>query len=379
MQIATPGVAALEEFIPADRMVEVEAPPPELAIDKQAFFDQVTYAARTFNSNRDYLYAVAFIESGVRNIKAHNSEAFGPFQFMPTTWNGLVKTHGMATAITEADITFPGAQAVFAAISASDAVDEIAKDLNRIPQTRELYLTHLFGTGAGKAVLVAEQAQLIDVALRAYYKPTLGTAFVDKILSANAGLLKSDNRVRTTAEVLDKVAERLAEGLQEAATLTPHSTDAPGGQDNPPWLVPAVAELAKNIREQVPSNKEIEKYFTATTYPQSEVSDQVAWCAAFVSWCMAHSDNPKVVNANIRSAGCKDWLRWGYSTGRPAIGAVALTGRLVDGTPGHMGFVHHVNELTIGLLAGNQTNALSIVDMKKTEVIEYRWLDWKVT
>src|SRR4029077_17958132 len=78
------------------------APRPE--IDKDAFFEQLGFAARTFGTNRDYLYAVAVVESGVRNIQSPASPAFGPFQFLPPTWKDLVTRFGADTGVTQADI-----------------------------------------------------------------------------------------------------------------------------------------------------------------------------------------------------------------------------------------------------------------------------------
>jgi len=380
MRIATPGVNPIQGFMLAEHLVEAESSAPPVEIDETLFFKAVTSAARTFETSRDYLYALAFIESGLRNIKSGSSDAFGPFQFLPTTWNGMVAKFGDRTRISEADIVLPGAQATFGAIYAKEATDAIATAIKRTPVNSELYLAHLLGPAAAISVLSAEVNQPIDVALRVFYSGTpAGAGFVDKILSANASLLKNGAVVRTTTQVLEEVGKRLEAGFQKAASMAgqlgPPVTDVPGGQANPPWLATAEAEFAKHIHE-TGNNPEILKYFLATSLG-AQTSDQVAWCAAFVSWCMANCGNQKAEKANLRTAWAPSWLNWGFSVGRPAVGAVALTGPREDGTPGHMGFVVGDNGTTITLLAGNQGDAVSKDPVSKTAVVGYRWLDWQ--
>jgi uncharacterized protein (TIGR02594 family) len=360
---------------------------PQAAIDKDTFFKQLGFAARTFGANRDYLYAVAVIESGVQNIKGVASDAFGPFQFLPSTWNDLVAKHGAETGVTEADITDPGAQTIFAAIYSSNSQQALTKALGHVPTGAELYMAHLLGPAGASAVLSADIDQAIDIALRAFYKGTaLGEGFVDKVLSANSGLLLKNGQPCTTREVLDRIATKLNGGLVQAADLAarlgPPVTDTPGNQGDPPWLKVALAELAKGVVEdKTPggSNPEIEKYFTATTF--GPASDDVPWCAAFVSFCMANSGNAKVVAGNKRSAGAPDWLGWGFSVGRPARGAVAVVSPVHNGTPGHVGIVTGEAGTTIKLLAGNQRDAagnesVCEVNFLKTDVLSYRWLDF---
>ena len=380
MRLVTPGVAPIQGFMLTAHLVETASNIPTVDIDTDLFFQTVTNAARTFATSRDFLYALAFIESGLRNIKSGSSDAFGPFQFLPTTWNGMVTKHGDQTRISEADILLPAAQATFAAIYAKELTDAIATAIRRTPVNTELYLAHLLGPSAAVAVLSAQTSQPIDIALRVFYKGTpLGEGFVDKILAANASLLKSAAAVRTTEQVLDEVGKRLDAGFQKAAAmdakLGPSVEEVPGGQANPPWLATANAEFDKHIHE-TGNNPEILKYFLATSLG-AQTSDQVPWCAAFVSWCMANCGNDKVASANLRTAWAPTWLNWGFSVGRPVMGAVALTGPREDGTPGHMGFVIGENNTTISLLAGNQGNAVSKADIPKVDVVGYRWMDWR--
>jgi uncharacterized protein (TIGR02594 family) len=381
VRVVTPGAVVREGFVRSDLLKEAEPAAPSKDIDEESFFEQVTNAARTFESSRDYLYALAVLESGVANIKSMSSSAFGPFQFMPATWKGMVEKYGPDTGITNADIVLPGAQAAFAAIYARDAGNALVKAINRTPTGRELYLAHLLGTAGASAVLSAGLDQGIDVALRVFYKGTpAGEGVVDRIMSANKGLLMNGPNPCTTTETLDRIEKKLDLGFDKAAKLAakygPPVTEVPGDQTDPPWLAIAQKEFGKQIAEfpAGSSNPEIEKYFTATTHPPT--TDKTPWCAAFVSWCMAETKVPKITTANLRSAWAPAWSTWGFSVGRPARGAVALTGPRVDGTPGHMGFVMDEAGDKIVLLSGNWGDKVAEDKIPKTQVVGYRWLDW---
>lgn len=379
-----------EGFIQTDYLEPVPPAIVDEAIDPEGFFNQLGYAARTFGANREYLYALAYAESKVMNVKAKAGSAFGPFQFQRATWNGLVAKHGAETGISEDDIIKPSAQAVFAAILTAESQKALMEVIRRVPSAADLYLTHLLGLPAAKAVLQADSQRPIDVPLRAFYKGTSrGAAFVDEILAANGSLLTDGGKARPTEAVLAEVAKRLDEGLGKAIELAtkygPSPTVLPNDPgETPPWLSVARIELDKGIEEdKAPggSNPEIEKYFQATSFGSAK--DDTAWCAAFVSWCMANSGNDRVVAGNRRSARASDWLGWGFSVGRPVIGAVAVTRPLVAGSSGHVGFVVGTDDKTakVTLLAGNQKNAngddaVCEKTFNRVDIVGYRWLDW---
>lgn len=389
MRVVTAGATRREGFVRSALLKEVEEPVPVPEIDKERFFEQLTFAARAHETNRDYLYAVAFLESGIRNVKSERSDAFGPFQFMPETWRDLVMRHGADTGVTLADHTDPGAQAIIAAIATAEAQKKLAEQIGRVPSAVELYLAHLLGLSAAAAVLKASPDQPIDISLRVFYRATqFGEGRVDTILAANRSLLTDNGQARTVRRVCDEVAQRLGPGVREAAELAtklgPPPANMPGdpGED-PPWLTPARAELTKGVVENKSpggSNPEIEKYFLATGHGPAR--DDTAWCAAFVSWCMANSTNSKVIAGNRRSARAEHWLDWGFSVGRPANGAIAVTHPQEEGSSGHVGFVTRVDADKIRLLAGNQRNdagdeAVCERDFGIADIRGYRWLDWK--
>src|SRR5262249_10675682 len=146
-------------------------------------------------------------------------------------------------------------------------------------------------------------------------------------------------------DLLAEIAHRMTPGFTEAASLAEKLGLAigkmPGEPDGePPWLTKAREQLAMNIEQGTPSkpsNPEIEKYFSATTHGPAK--DDVAWCAAFVAWCMANCGNAKVITANRKSARAADWLTWGFSVGKPTTGAVAVLHPQSSDSSGHVGFV----------------------------------------
>ena len=222
----------------------------------------------------------------------------------------------------------------------------------------------------------------IDAGLRENFS----ASFVDSVLVANRNLLTDGDRVRTTDEVLDQIAGHLDKGLEEAAALAkelgPPITQTPNDQGEPPWLAVALAELAKNvIEDKAGSNPVIEDYLRATTY-SGAISDDVAWCAAFVTWCMSNSTNDIVVAKNKKSAWVPDWLNWGYDVGPPIRGAVAIVSPLRDGAAGHIEIVTGETDKNIVLLGGNQRNKqgqdrVCQTQFSKLAAVSYRWLDWK--
>lgn len=183
VRVVTPGVPQREGFIRSDLLKELPVQAPDPTINKEAFFSQIAFSAVSFGANRDFLYALATVESGVRNLPASaKRSAVGPFQFLPSTWAGLVARYGATTGIEQASIAYPGSQAVFAAIASSEALKALTTALNRVPIGTELYCAHLLGTAAAIALLSADKGRPVDVPLRVFYRPTLGDAFVDKIL-----------------------------------------------------------------------------------------------------------------------------------------------------------------------------------------------------
>jgi uncharacterized protein (TIGR02594 family) len=157
--------------------------------------------------------------------------------------------------------------------------------------------------------------------------------------------------------------------LKAEPELTLGPAEASADVEKVPWMKLAKAELAKDIKE-IPgagSNDEIEKYFKATTLGRQ--SDDVAWCAAFVSWCVKQAGSQKPINFSARAA---DWLKNGDKLPGPEYGAIAVTRPLVQGASGHVGFVVSWDGTKVKFLGGNQGNALNERDFHISDIRGWR-------
>ena len=133
--------------------------------------------------------------------------------------------------------------------------------------------------------------------------------------------------------------------------------------DAPAWYKIAIQELG--VKEVVGGeNPRIIEYHSTTTLKADE--DEVPWCSAFVNWC--------IIQAGLKgtnSAMARSWLKWGQEVKNPYKGCVVVVSRGVY-PQGHVGFFVHEQNGLIGLLAGNQGDAVSISYFNKSKVLGFR-------
>jgi uncharacterized protein (TIGR02594 family) len=345
---------------------EVALVPVAVEIDQERFFHVLSFEARQEEAPREYLFAVAFLESGgIRNVVSKISSAFGPFQFLEDTWAGLVQAHGERRQIGTADRTDPFKQCTFAAIYTADSLRQAVAALGRVPTGAELYLLHLLGQTGGSKALRGE--------------PDKPVAASEKQISNNAGLLQVGGRTATLSEALTAIDAKLQPGYDRCAKFIakfePEIAAPPVGavaSGDPAWLAKALTQLG--VREDPAkgrSNPEVDKYFTATQSPG--LTDDTAWCAAFVAWCIAQSGDPAASASNLGSVRAADWVRWGKARSEPIRGTLGVTAPLVDGSSGHVGFVTSVTPTEVRLLAGNQGNGVTESDgLKRSLFVAFR-------
>ena len=379
-------------FVPADR-VDRDAPTPKVEEDIDLVRCGVvcTNNARTYGVNRDYLIALAWCESRIKNVGTTGSTAFGPFQFIQDTWKGMVARHGQDTGITEAGFRDWGSQVTFAAILAKEATERIRDRLGRLPSATELYFTHILGVEAALHALQGERARKMDSVLLEFYEPKQhekAAAFVDQIIKNNASVFRVDAQVNSTEQVLQVLAARLREGFDKAQEIVEKlpadaqfqpSVPAPAGA---PWMAVAEAERQRGVVETpgAGSNPRIEAYHASTRIDINHRSDDTAWCASFVSFCMANSGNEKVRQANLRSALAADWRNWGQPIGNPISGSVVVFEPLEKGSSGHVALVVEAAGGVVKALGGNQKDeqdrhCVCIQSFSMDKVVSFRWLD----
>lgn len=139
------------------------------------------------------------------------------------------------------------------------------------------------------------------------------------------------------------------------------------GQESPPWMAIAEAEIGTREIPGSESNPRILEYFRSTTLG-GKPNDEVPWCSAFANWVLEQDGIRGSRKANARS-----WLSWGERT-EPRVGAVAVLYRGDrDGPNGHVAFLTAVLPNRVVLLGGNQGNHVGRAEYGIGRVLDYRW------
>lgn len=147
------------------------------------------------------------------------------------------------------------------------------------------------------------------------------------------------------------------------------STPAPSG-GGPAWMKIAKAEEAAGVHEikGKAANPRIIEYHAATTLKAK--SDEVAWCASFVNWCLA-----KAGITGTRSAAAASFASWGNATSAK-YGAItviynsAAANSSLSTSGNHVGFLVEETKTHYVLLGGNQSDSVKVSNFPKTK--------WKV-
>src|SRR5690349_15398350 len=228
-------------------------PMPPRGIDPTVV-SSIRQASRAAGIDFGALMAQAKEESGFRvDAKSSNSSASGLFQFINSTWLGLVQrfgskygvgslAHQIATDSTgQATVTDPALRerilalrkdaslsAALAAEYARANKSEIERALGRPARNADLYLAHFLGA-TGAAALLKAVAQNGDV---------VGAALLPGAAAANRSVFFDDSgRARSVAEIYRSFAERIdseaqrfssADAGADNATGTSAAADVPG-------------------------------------------------------------------------------------------------------------------------------------------------------
>ncbi|MBB5752177.1 TIGR02594 family protein [Prosthecomicrobium pneumaticum] len=357
-------------FVRTEYLLEKTLAPQDVKLTD--FVSFVAQAAVAANVDVAYLLALARIESGsawdrtagvIRASIYKDTGATGPFQFLASTWNDLSKTAGDPPYLRAVDIIDARAQAFMAAQLADDAINRHQKNFGGLPSPAELYLYHFFGWPAALKVMGGKGDQAIDSLLATIYdKPDRVTS----IMNGNASLLKADGKPRTRDGVLDEVARRLFDAYTANAPLLakpedwwPAAAGSPASSGGPtPWLSIAEKEVGQSEVPGAASNPRISAYLTTVGFAANQ-SDETAWCAAFVCWCLENSGDATAIATakKYRSSFAADWLKLPKVVLEPTAGAIGVTKPYSTDTTGHVGFVKSTKDGQVVLLAGNQKPA----------------------
>jgi uncharacterized protein (TIGR02594 family) len=337
--------------------------------------------ARRYGTSAHFLIALADAETGLANAAVPGArDAFGPFALTSDEW----KSNNVSTETGFADDGRfnPLAQAAVAArfvVRLTQAAKDELPD-KRLATSEELYLARIFGPERLAGLL---DASAQDKTVRRVLAP-MAAADIDACFARRPSLLPAGIKV---GELRTAITNKLSAGFEIAVGLIlkvePDLTIGPkvepdstigtrqAGEDdaNVPWMIKAKEELSKNIKEFKPgSNPEIEKYFTDTTLGRQP--DDVAWCAAFVSWCVKESNGAHT--PIVFSARAAAWLNNGTSLPGPQYGAIVVMRPLVPKSSGHVGFVMSFDGTSVSVLGGNQDDSVCIKDFHISDVRGWR-------
>jgi uncharacterized protein (TIGR02594 family) len=368
------------------------APPKDVSLDE--FANLCAVASVTFNVDLAYLLALARTESGVAwtanviEAKIFTKDgAKGPFQFIQSTWDGLVKQVGASFYIRSIDIVNPASQAVLAAYLASDGITRHQAKFGGLPSPAQLYLYHLFGWPAATKVLAGKGSDRIDALLMTVYEDP---AQVKGILTGNASLLMASSLPRTLDGVLDEVSARLFDAysantvlLAASAAWWPPTAAQPATAGGPtPWLQTAAGEIGQAEKPGPTDNPQISNYLETVGFPPGR-PDETAWCAAFVCWCLLNSGDAtaQTTAKKYKSSFAAEWMKLPNVLLEPAIGAIGITKPYSADTTGHVGFVKDIKNGKVLLLAGNQRptgspgpDQVCEKEFPRSDFVGFRWV-----
>lgn len=99
-------------------------------------------------------------------------------------------------------------------------------------------------------------------------------------------------------------------------------------------------------------------------------SDEIAWCASFVNWCLN-----KAGVVGTRSSAARSFMDWGEEVDEPMVGDVVVFYRgSRSGWQGHVGFYAGEKGSKILVLGGNQNNRVCYQYYSKSKLLGYRRL-----
>jgi uncharacterized protein (TIGR02594 family) len=326
-----------------------------LVIKEEDFTKSCLDAARRYGASAHFLIALANAESGITN-KDFLGASFGPFAMTANDWT--VNNNKAETGFGDADRFIPYAQAAVAArliVKLTDDIRPILPD-KRLPTSEELYLGRILTPAGLELFMTAKDADVVRTVLQA----RIPASEVSAMFALRPTLLTDTT---TITALRAAIVNQLQAGFTKAVDLIlkvepdlvvgpPETVDE---LKEVPWVTQAKAQEKLPVEEfpGAASNPEVEKFYTAT--PLGKQSDDVAWCAAFVSWCIKQAGGS--VKHVIFSARAADWLGNGDELAGPQYGAIAVLKPMAAKSSGHVGFVTAWDTTKVTLLAGNQRNA----------------------
>lgn len=135
---------------------------------------------------------------------------------------------------------------------------------------------------------------------------------------------------------------------------------------SPIWLQHAILEIGVKEIPGVENHPRIIEYGSVTTLKPK--TDEVPWCADYVSWCLEQAG---IISS--RSASARSYMSWGEAIPTAQLGCVVIRERPPDHNSGHVHFFLGGRGDHYFGLGGNQGNEVNIGIYPYKGVIGYRW------
>lgn len=137
-------------------------------------------------------------------------------------------------------------------------------------------------------------------------------------------------------------------------------------RSEPEWLAIARSYLGTKEIAGAKHNATIVGFFKRVA--GRALSDETAWCAAFVGSCLVEAGLPSTHKLNARS-----YLDYGTKLDAPRLGCIVVFKRGNSSWQGHVAFYVGDNGSRVKVLGGNQSDAVTVASYPKASVLGYRW------
>ena len=134
-----------------------------------------------------------------------------------------------------------------------------------------------------------------------------------------------------------------------------------------PWLDYAWPDLGVTEVPGPGSSDRVRAYFACAGHPEI-ISDEVAWCAAFVGACLERAG----VRCT-RSLQARSYLAFGVPIDKAVAGCVAIFSRGTNPSDGHVAFVVGATVDAMLVLGGNQSDSVSVTAIPRARLLGLRW------
>jgi uncharacterized protein (TIGR02594 family) len=127
----------------------------------------------------------------------------------------------------------------------------------------------------------------------------------------------------------------------------------------------AVSKYLKTVRSS-PAGPRIRNTIAETRHGW----EAVAWCAAFVNWCLAKAGAPHPDYVTAR-----DWEKFGTRLEAPRKGCIVVFWPLAEpgSSTGHVAFYLHEEGTNVVVVGGNQSDSVKKESYPRGKVRSFRW------